>query len=292
MRPASFSYLRPESVEEAVGLLWAAGGDALVLAGGQSLLPLLAKRSVRPSALVDIGGLTGLRYLRSDGDGLRIGALTRHVDVERANLGPAFGVLPEAARLIGHLPIRTRGTVGGSLAHATPCAEWCLLAVLLDALVVVRGPGGERAVPAAEFLVGPHRTAAASDELVVEVRLPVPAPTAALVEHSIQRGEPAMVAAAAAVETDGVGRVVAARLALDGVADRPLRIGGAELALLGEIPDPALVARVAEEAVAVLKSQPPEEPRYRTEVAEALVIRAVHASLAKNAVTQGKADER
>jgi len=282
MRPSKFAYARPDSVEEAVTILRAAGGTARVLAGGQSLLPLLNRRAVRPSALVDIGGLTGLRYLRRDGAGLRVGALTRHADLERttdAAVRSAFGVLPEAAGLIGHLPIRTRGTVGGSLAHAAPGAEWCLLAVLLDALIVLRGQDGERVVPAAGFLVGPHRTAAAPDELVVEVRFPVPAPTAVLVEHAVQRGETAEVAAAAAIETGDDGRVVAARLALDGVDGRPLRLATTERALLGEVPEPELVARAAREAVTGL--EPPEDPRYRTEVAEALLIRAVRASLAK-----------
>lgn len=282
MRPASFTYLRPESVEEAGALLRSAGGDARVLAGGQSLLPLLNQRLARPATVVDIGRLTGLRYVRRDGDGLRIGALTRHVDLERMSdpgLLAAFGVLAEAAGLIGHLPIRTRGTIGGSIAHAAPGSEWCLLAVLLDARIVLRGPDGERVVAAADFLLGPHRTAAAYDELVVELRLLEPAPTAVLVEYAVQRGDQAVVAAAAAVDTGADGRVTTARLALDGVAGHPVRIDAAERALLGRTPEPSAIAAMARAAVSGLA--PPSDPEYRRGVAETLLVRAVRASLAK-----------
>jgi carbon-monoxide dehydrogenase medium subunit len=272
MRSAAFAYLRAESVEDAVACLTSEAGTARVLAGGQSLLPLLTQRLVRPTTLVDIGGLAGLRYLTRDGAGLRIGALTRHVDIERdPGLRPAFGILPEAAGLIGHLPIRTRGTFGGSIAHAAPCSEWCLIAVLLDAQVVLHGPDGERVVAAADFFLGPYRTAAGFDELVVEVRFPSAAQNAALVEYSVQRGELAEVAAAAAIDLDASGRVAAARLALDGATERPTRLAGAESALLNGKP----VAEAARAAIAGL------EPSYRTEVAEALMARAIRAALEK-----------
>jgi aerobic carbon-monoxide dehydrogenase medium subunit len=276
VRSAGFAYVRPNSVAEAVDRLRSEAGAARVLAGGQSLLPQLYRREIRPAALVDIGGLAGLRYLTRDGDGLRVGALTTHADIERdTGLAPAFGVLPETARLIGHLPIRTRGTFGGSIAFAAPCSEWCLLAVLLDAAVVLQGPDGERVVAAEAFFLGPHQTVATFDELVVEVRFPSPAPNAALVEHSIQRGELAQVAAAAAIDTDGAGRVVAARLALDGATDRAVRLPDAERALHGTVPDAEVIAEAAGAAVAGL------EPGYRTEVAEALVARATRAALEK-----------
>ena len=152
MKPAPFAYHRAHSVAEAVALLAELGDEAKILAGGLSLVPMMNFRLARPAALVDVSRLEGLSYLRADAaNGLRIGALTTHrtVEVSRdpAILG-GFGVLPRSARWIGHYPIRSRGTFGGSIAHADPASEWCLLAVLLGAQVVLTGPGGSRSVPA------------------------------------------------------------------------------------------------------------------------------------------------
>src|SRR5207244_521455 len=131
-------------------LLGELGPDAKILAGGQSLVAMMNFRLARPSALVDITRITGLDYLRQGHDGLRVGALTTHRAVEKAKLD-GFGVLPKAARWIGHYPIRCRGTFGGSIAHGDATSEWCVLAVLLDAMIVLHGPKGRREVPAAEF---------------------------------------------------------------------------------------------------------------------------------------------
>src|SRR5215831_8897833 len=147
LKPASFAYHRAGSVPEAIALLAELGDEAKILAGGLSLVPLMNFRLARPSALVDVTRIPGLCYLRADGAGLRIGALTTHRAIETST-DPAvlrnFGVLPRAARWIGHYPIRARGTFGGSIAHADPASEWCLLAVLLGAQVVLHGPGGQR----------------------------------------------------------------------------------------------------------------------------------------------------
>ena len=140
MKPASFAYHRAASVGEALELLAREGEDAKVIAGGQSLVPLMAFRLARPSALIDINRIAELRYVRRDGDALRIGALATHRDIE-TNAEPGvlegYSILPRAARFIGHYPIRTRGTFGGSIAHADPTSEWCMLALLLDAEIVV-----------------------------------------------------------------------------------------------------------------------------------------------------------
>ncbi|HEV3173324.1 MAG TPA: FAD binding domain-containing protein [Actinocrinis sp.] len=286
MRPAPFRYSRPETVGEAAAALREYGGAARCLAGGQSLLALMNRRAVRPDVLVDLHRLSVLRHVTRDGRALRIGALARHVDLERLR-DPAvvggYGVLPEAASLIGRLPVRTMGTFGGSLAHADPSAEWCLLAVLLDAEIAVLDADGGRVVAAQDFFAGAHRTVLRPDELVIEARLPAPAPTAALVEFAEQPGHLPLVAVAAAVERGPDGRIASARVAAGGVADRPVRLRGAETALLGEIPDEKLLARVG--AVAVAGLEPPGDVRadgaYRRELAAALTVRAVRASLSR-----------
>ncbi|ANY07863.1 FAD binding domain-containing protein [Pseudonocardia sp. HH130630-07] len=205
MKPAAFTYHRASSVRGAVELLTElADDDPKILAGGQSLVAMMNYRMARPGHLVDIGRIPGLSGIRRDGDALRIGALTTHHAVERADLGPDFRVLSEAMRWVGHLPIRTRGTVGGSIAHADATAEWCLLAVLLDAVVVAEGPGGRREIAAGEFFLGPFSTALGADEIVTEVVFGRPAPRAALAEYADRRGDFAIVAAGVDLDTGSV----------------------------------------------------------------------------------------
>ena len=285
MRPARFAYFQPETLDEAVGFLQAGGERAMVLAGGQSLLALMNRRQERPTALVDLTRLRHLRYLRHESGRLRIGALTTHRDIETTGdrgVNGDFPVLPEAARLIGHLPIRTRGTFGGSLAQADPCSEWCLLAVLLDAEILVRGPDGPRTIPVDEFFTAPG-TALRPHEILVEARFDRPAPTAALVEFSVQEGNLPLVAAAAAVELAPDGSVGSARIALAGVANRPVRFRRVEEALLHSAPD----RRLPDHAARLLADQlhPAGDDRadadYRRQLATTLVARALRESLAR-----------
>ena len=162
MKPASFAYHRAASVGEALELLAREGEDAKVIAGGQSLVPLMAFRLARPSALIDINRIAELRYVRRDGDALRIGALATHRDIETSaepGVLDGYSILPRAARFIGHYPIRTRGTFGGSIAHADPTSEWCMLARLLDAEIVVTGAEGSRTVTSSDFFRGVFTTA-------------------------------------------------------------------------------------------------------------------------------------
>jgi carbon-monoxide dehydrogenase medium subunit len=233
VKPAAFAYHRTHDVAETVALLTELGSEAKILAGGQSLVAMMNFRLARPTALVDITRVTGLDYLRRDATGLRIGALTRHRAVETTrdqSILDGFGVLARSARWIGHYPIRCRGTFGGSIAHGDPTAEWCLLAVLLDAVVVLAGPRGRREVPAGEFFHGFLTTAAEPDELVLEVRFPRPAHHAALTEFAQRAGDFAIVAAAVSVEVaDGVCRT--GRVVLGGVHHVPQLIDvGAALA--------------------------------------------------------------
>jgi carbon-monoxide dehydrogenase medium subunit len=232
VKPASFAYHRAGSVPQAVALLAELGDEAKILAGGLSLVPMMNFRLARPSALVDVTRIPGLAYLRADDDGLHIGALTTHRAIETSTDPEVlrdFGVLPRAARWIGHYPIRARGTFGGSIAHADPASEWCLLAVLLGARVVLHGPGGRRAIPAAEFLRGYYTTAAEPDEMITEVCFPRPAGRAVLTEFAQRAGDFAIVAAAVQADISG-GSLRSARVVVGGVGPVPVRIDTAALA--------------------------------------------------------------
>jgi aerobic carbon-monoxide dehydrogenase medium subunit len=227
VKPAPFAYHRAHSVAEAVALLAELGDEAKILAGGLSLVPMMNFRLARPSALVDVCRIKDLSYLRADENGgLRIGALTTHRTVETSR-DPAvlsdFGVLPRSARWIGHYPIRSRGTFGGSIAHADPASEWCLLAVLLAARIVLTGPDGQRTVPAAEFFEGYYSTAASPDEMITEIWFPEPAGPAVLTEFAPRQGDFAVVAAAVSADIDdGVCRQ--GRVVLGGVGPLPFEV--------------------------------------------------------------------
>jgi aerobic carbon-monoxide dehydrogenase medium subunit len=206
LKPAPFSYYRTRSVPETVAILAELGDGAKILAGGQSLVPMMNFRLARPDALVDVTRIPGLEYLRAGPDGLRIGALTRHRTVELCRdptVLDGFGVLCRSARWIGHYPIRVRGTFGGSIAHADPAAEWCLLAVLLEADVVLTGPSGTRTIPVSEFFEGFYTTTAEPDEMITELHFPRPARHAALTEFAQRQGDFAVVAAAVSVDLAG-----------------------------------------------------------------------------------------
>ena len=279
MKPASFAYHRAASVGEALELLAREGEDAKVIAGGQSLVPLMAFRLARPSALIDINRIAELRYVRRDGDALQIGALATHRDIE-TNAEPGvldgYSILPRAARFIGHYPIRTRGTFGGSIAHADPTSEWCMLALLLDAEIVATGARGSRTVAASDFFRGVFTTALDADEVVTEVRFPAPAPRSAIREFARRQGDFAIVAVATAVEVED-GRVRSARIALAGVSDAPIRATEAEAMLAGATPGEEAFDEAGRAAAAGLR--PPSDIHgssdYRKELAAALVRRAL-----------------
>lgn len=239
MPAAPFDYHVPATLAEALSLLGSLGEEAKVLAGGQSLVPLLTLRLARPRAVVDIYGLDELRAVRRDGDTLEIGALVRHRALERGD-GPLAEcpLLQEAAALIGNVRVRTMGTIGGSLAHADPAAEWPAVVRALDGIAVVRGPGGGREIPAAEFFTGLLTTALRADELLVAVRLPVPAGRTgyAVEEFTRRAGDFAIVAAVAVVELDARGQTARARVAIAGAGPAPVRLRAAERALAGADP--------------------------------------------------------
>jgi aerobic carbon-monoxide dehydrogenase medium subunit len=277
VKPAPFAYHRAHSVDEAVALLAELGDEAKILAGGLSLVPMMNFRLARPSALIDVTKITGLSYLRADGSGLRIGTLTTHRTVETSR-DPAvtggFGVLPRSARWIGHYPIRSRGTFGGSIAHADPASEWCLLAVLLDAHVILTGPDGRRKIPAGEFFQGYYTTAASPDEMITELWFPRPEPQAALTEFAPRQGDFAVVAAAVAVDVDG-GLCRSGRVVLGGVGPQPVQVETGALA--GQPAVPATWQAMGEHAATQI--DPADDTHgsseYRRRLAATLVARAL-----------------
>jgi aerobic carbon-monoxide dehydrogenase medium subunit len=277
VKPAPFAYHRAHSVGEAVALLAELGDEAKILAGGLSLVPMMNFRLARPSALIDVTRIAGLSYLRVDNGGLRIGALTTHRTVETTHdpaVVSSYGVLPRAARWIGHYPIRSRGTFGGSIAHADPASEWCLLAVLLQARVVLTGPHGEREVPAAEFFQGYYTTAASPEEMITELWFPRPDPNAVLIEFALRQGDFAVVAAAVtATITDGVCR--SGRVVLGGVGPQPVQVDTAALA--GQPAGPDTWQAMGEHAAGQI--DPPDDThgtsQYRRRLTATLVSRAL-----------------
>jgi CO/xanthine dehydrogenase FAD-binding subunit len=219
-----FEYRCAGSVEEAVAALAAAGGEAKLLAGGQSLLAAMSFRLVRPSLLVDVDRLSGLDAIEASAEGLQVGALTRHAALERASLPGAWGVLGEAAAHIGHLPIRVRGTLGGSIAHADPAAELAVAATALEAEVVTLAPSGGRRIPVHELFLAPYSTTLEPAEMIVALWFPArPAAAAAAFEEFTERAGDFALASVCTVVERAEGLVVRARIALGSVGATPLR---------------------------------------------------------------------
>lgn len=286
MKPAPFEYVRPGSLAEALQALHQHGDEAKVLAGGQSLVPMMNFRLARPAVLVDLNGLADLAYLRPLGGGLAVGAMTRQRAVEKSPLvRERLPLLAEAVPWIGHLPIRTRGTVGGSLAHADPAAELPAVMVALDAELTVARTGGTRKVRAADFFTGYLSTDIAPDEILTEIRVPGLAPGAAVafLELARRHGDFAIVAAAAAVVPDGQGAIREARIALGGVGPTPVRARRAEAMLAGQRPSAELLAAAA--ASAREDTDPPADihasAEYRREMSAVFTRRALVAALGR-----------
>ncbi|MGB6054198.1 MAG: xanthine dehydrogenase family protein subunit M [Burkholderiaceae bacterium] len=240
MKPPKFDYLRPATVAEALEMLAAAGGDAKILAGGQSLVPMLNFRLLNPAALIDINRIAELQFLREQPDGgLAIGALTRHHTLETSPLVKRlFPVLNAAMAHVAHLAIRNRGTIGGSITHADPAAELPLMMTLLEARIRLESPRGVRTLEAADFFVAALTSAVEEDELVTEIELP-PLPHGAgwAFEEVARRAGDFALAAVGVILTVEDGKVAQARVAVTGVGDTPLRIDDAETILYGQACD-------------------------------------------------------
>jgi aerobic carbon-monoxide dehydrogenase medium subunit len=250
MKPPSFHYVRCSSAAEAVALLSEAGEDAKLLAGGQSLVPLLNFRLARPSVLVDINPLRDLAYVRESAAGeLCLGALCRQATLERTELGSRWGAIAEALALIGHYPTRVRGTVGGSVAHADPSAELPLLCLGFGARLTIAGPRGPRSAEADDFFLGSFTTMIEPDELLTEVRLtPPPLGTSTVFEEFSERlGDFALVSVFAGLQLSG-GICSWVRLAVGGVGPTPIRASAAEAVLVGSPAGDADLREAAEAA--------------------------------------------
>lgn len=236
MKPAPFELLRPRSAAEAVGLLGDLGEEAKPLAGGQSLLPMMAMRLAQPAYVIDLNGVTDFTGAVPTPDGgYRLGPLVRHHDVEKLVAEPGTGgYIGRVAPLIAHLPIRIRGTIAGGLAHADPASEWCAALLAADASVTLRSQTGDRTLQMNSFLQGSYTTAAEPGELLVEVTIPGTAPGWGLGFNEISRrpGDFALAMAAAAVWVRD-GTVAAARVTVAGVGGRAMRCRDAEEALTG-----------------------------------------------------------
>lgn len=248
MKPTAFDYFTPSTVEEALQLLKAQGDGAKIIAGGQSLVAMMNFRAARPAALVDINGIKGLSYIREEGCEIAIGALTRERTVETSPLiREKCPVLAKAISHIGHLPIRFRGTFGGSLVHADPTAEIPIIAVAVGAKVKISGLNGERTLNADEFFLTYLTSALEENEMLVEARIPAfPKESTAwsYVDISRRHGDFAIVAVASILSMGKGGVCEEARIALGGVAPTPIRVKEAEQFLKGK----ALTEKLIEEA--------------------------------------------
>ncbi len=286
MKPALFAYHRPDSVDEALTILAQHGGDAKPLAGGQSLIPAMNFRLARPAVLVDLNRLTTLAGIRGGADGLRIGAMTRQRAVERdATVARDAPLLAEALPHIAHPQIRTRGTVGGSLAHADPAAELPAVMVALGATFELHSPRGKRSIPAEEFYTGLFTTALAADELLVEITIPPRAPHSgsSFMEVSRRHGDYALAGVAAVVTLDvaGGGRCREARIALLSVGDGPVLARKAARAIVGEEPTAKAIQEAAD-AAATKDVDPPGDihasAAYRRQLVSVLVRRTLQSA--------------
>ena len=279
MKPARFKYFAPETLGEAIGLLEEHGDEAKVLAGGQSLVPLLNMRLARPGVLVDICRIPGLDTVTENGS-LTIGATARQLDVRRSAQITGFApILDQVMPHIGHVATQSRGTFGGMAAHADPAAEIPAVVLALEAELVAEGPAGERVIPASEFFSTYFTTSLAENEILTKVRLP--RSTASLknvfLEIARRHGDFALVGVAAIVELGPDDEVQSARLAMCGVGGAPVRASEAEASLVGTKLDDAAATQAGELAAATL--EPPTDvhasSRYRKDVASVLVRRAL-----------------
>jgi carbon-monoxide dehydrogenase medium subunit len=280
MIPASFDYHAPASLADAIALLQQHGDEAKVLSGGQSLLPLLKLRLASVSHLVDIGRIPGLEYIREEDGFLRIGGRTRESALERSDLvASRYPILLDTARVIADPLVRNRATVGGNLAHADPANDHPATMIALGAWIVASGAGGERTIPADAFFTGLFSTALRPDEILTEIRVPVPPPRSGGAYVKLERkvGDFATAAAAVQVTLDASGRIERAGIGLTSAGPTPVKAREAEAFLQGRAPEPSVVAEAARLAAAA--TSPTADRRgsveYKREMARVLTARAL-----------------
>lgn len=286
MKPSAFEYVAPAGLEEAVGLLEQYGEEARPLAGGQSLLPLMKLRLARPGYLVDLRRLAGLSGIREEAGGIALGALVRHRQIETSeSVRSRCPLLSEAAALIGNPQVRNRGTLGGSLCHADPAAEFPAAVLALEANLKAVGPRGERTIPSQEFFRDFLTTSLEPTEVLTEAFVPAwPAHTGwAFVELRRRQVDFAQVAAAVVLTLDGAGSCQGVRIALAGAGTVPLRAKGAEEVLQGHSPTAEQMEQAARKAAG--ESRPESDVHasadYRREMVAVVVRRALQTALGR-----------
>lgn len=269
MKPAPFDYYDPSTVEETLALLQEHGDEAKLLAGGQSLLPLLNMRLAKPALLVDINRVPGLDYIRRENGTIAIGALTRHRTVELSPLLKEHcPIFCHSAQFVGDIQVRNRGTFGGSLAHADPTAQFCALVYTLGGTIVARGPAGSRTIPIEEFFLGPLTTALEATEMITEAQVPaLPGPGWSVRGMQPRHGDFVIAGVAVVLDMEG-DRCRAARIGMYGVGATPLRAREAEAKLQGQKLEDSLFAEAA--ATAAREADPASDVQasaeYRREV--------------------------
>lgn len=282
MKPASFEYFAPEDIDEVIELLDQRAGDAKLLAGGQSLVPAMNFRLATPAAIVDLNRVGGLDNLRVEEGELVIDMLVRHRALERKVLDDPLGkLLAQVSHFVGHLPIRVRGTVAGSLAHADPAAEWCLVAIALNATIVARSLRGERRIPATDFFEGLFTTALEPNEVITQVRLPLLGRAGTgFCEKSHTAGDFATIATVAVLQLDD-GLITDARVGVAGAESRPVRADRAETELQGSEATPEALAGAAHSAAEAVDpiSDAFCSADYRRHLVEVLTRRALESAL-------------
>jgi carbon-monoxide dehydrogenase medium subunit len=285
MKASQFRYHAPKTLDEAVATLAdVAPHDGRILAGGQSLVPIMAFRLSRPADLVDINGIDGLNRISVDGDRLCIGACVRHAAFSRPIVEGILGkLLSTVVQYIAHYPVRTRGTFCGSIAHADPASEWCTVATALGAEMVVRSVRGQRIIAAHDFFVGMMTTALQEDELLVEVRLPLLTPDTrfGFYEFSRRTGDFAIAMALTLYRLEE-GRIIEPRVAIGGAEPHPRRILNAEQTLEGQAPSPESFISAANQASRSI--EPMEDAQtsgeYRRDLVHTVTLRAMERSIA------------
>lgn len=286
MKPAKFEYFDPASVSEAIGLLRKYGIEAKILAGGQSLVPLMNFRLAQPQYLIDINKVKELSYIKRKNGMVQIGALTRHRELEKSDLIKSkCPLLSEAASFIGYAQIRNRGTIGGSLAHADPASELPTAALCLGAKVKAAGPNGERTIEAADFFQTYLTTSLEAEEIITEVQMPEIKPGTgwAFLEISRRQGDFAIVGVGATLSLDDKKRCKDAKIAICGVSATPIRADEACALLKGEIIDDSKIEEAAKRAAEPLEpdSDIHASSEYRKDMARVFTARALKLALSR-----------
>ncbi|MCB0835922.1 MAG: xanthine dehydrogenase family protein subunit M [Bacteroidetes bacterium] len=282
MIPSSFAYHKPSTVDEAIQMLQDAGEDAKLLAGGHSLIPAMKLRMNSPSALIDLRGISGLRYIRQEGNAIAIGAASTHHDIIDSNLVQShLAMMVQAGSQIGDIQVRNMGTIGGSIAHADPAADWPACLIAADASIEMKGPNGTRTVAAEDFFLGLYYTALEEGEIITEVKIPIPAPgtKSSYVKFHQPASRFAIVGCAVMMKSSG-GTCQSIRVGFTGVSDMAFRDTDLEDAIRGKELSAANVEAASQVAAAGkdILGDHFASTDYRLHLARVFAARAIHAA--------------